>query len=90
MSGVVAMCCLWVPFARLSCVQLVTLRQDYSVTYHDTQLKTVGCERGGCIISILMQENMMCNLGTCSVKNCSVCTCVVQSGYTQCDVCVCA
>ena len=36
-----------------------------------------------CIISILIQERMMCNLDTCGVKNCSVCTRAVQSKCTQ-------
>ncbi len=36
------------------------------------------------------KESLMCNLDTLSVKNCSVFTCAVQSGCTQCDACVCA
>ncbi len=43
-----------------------------------------------CIISIPIQESMLRTLGTCSsVKNCSVCTCAVQSRRIHCDACVC-
>jgi hypothetical protein len=36
-----------------------------------------------CIITIQIQESMLRNLGTCSVKNCSVCTRAVQSKCIQ-------
>jgi len=68
----------------ICCVQLVTLRQDYNVKYHDTQWNTVCCIRCGCITRILVRESMMCDLDTCDVRNCCACTCAVQIGWNAC------
>ena len=73
----------------ICCLQLATLRQVYSVKYHDTQLNTVCWIRGECITSILIRESMMCSLDTDDVRNCSACTCAVQIGWNACVfVCV--
>ena len=84
-SGICALCGCDVLLADTSrvaicCVQLVTLRQDDSVKYHDTRLNTVCCIRGVCITIILIRESMMCDLDTCDVRNCCACTCAVQIG----------